>query len=164
MVKFRKATILLLCCAVSIVAYSQSLSSHLTKLDEILSLADGSFKTPGKTFSLYIKSLAEADLKTYISCMSSKRKKELVQTDSSAKNFDNEKVDKAVACFKNAGYRNFNVENVFFQENPPKVIFISSALRGPLFIKEETTISFSFEEGNWLISDLNTRSLEKAVK
>lgn len=141
--------------------FSQSNSAKSSNVDQILESFDDTFTTPKKTFSKFILSLKKSDLLMYISCMSSQRKREMIQTNQDARDFDQSRLEKAVAGFKKKAMNFFSVEDVCIQESPPKIIFISTSIRGSLFIKEKTTLSFSKEDLNWLISDIQSESIEK---
>ena len=93
--------------------------------------------------------------------MSSKRKREMIQTDKGAKDFDQKRLDDAISALKKSGVKTFSIEDVSIQESPPKITFISSSIRGSLYSKEETTLSFEKENEEWLISDIKTKSIEK---
>ncbi len=163
MVKHLKFAVFFLFVFFPLWLFSQANPNALSHTEKILSVFDGSLKSPQHTFSKFIMSLKQSDLLMYISCMSSQRKREMVQTDGKAKDFNQQRLNDAVAGFKKIALKDFSVEAVSIQASPPLITFTSTSVRGSLFSKEETTLSFFKENEEWLISDVKTRTIEKRV-
>lgn len=165
MVKYSSSVILFFFIFIPVWLFAQANSSSISQIDKILTSFDGSSGSPQQTFAKFILSLKQSDLLMYISCMSSERKKEMIQTDENARNFDRKRLSDAITGFKTSSPESFSIENFSIQTSPPKITFISSSTRGNLYSKAETVLLFTKEKEEWLISDVKTKAIEKrAVK